>query len=338
LSLVFHRAKVRYVLAVPREQHRLELEIPAAAAREFCLLALETVGFQITAEEAWRLAGKLPLKLTSSSWPVQVEITLYAPSEDTTTLDVVGNIGGLGPIQERHLKNRLSELLAVIQQEAGVEVAGPEEAAPATSAQSVAKDGVVGRVGKKALEEIIRTCRPGEQPEFIIGSGMGGALAAFSDRCLIVKKGGMTSFMAGSTGGGRTTTFHYVDVMAVEYNSGWVNGTLEILTPSHDAGRASDYWKVSSGSGSGSSGWELPNVLPLPKREYEIARPHIDRLRQLIADAKRPQAPAAQAAPPATDLASQLTRLRELHADGALDDDEFQAAKRGVLENFSQAE
>lgn len=189
----------------------------------------------------------------------------------------------------------------------------------------------VGRVGKKALREIIESCRPGEKPEFIIGAGAAGALAAFGDRCVIVKKGGMTSFMAGATGGGRMTTFHYVDVMAIEYNSGWVTGTLEILTPSHDAGRASDTWKMSGTSGSGSSSWELPNVLPLSKMEYGAARVQINRMQELIAASKRPQV--ADQAPPHSDfdIASQLARLSELHGQGALDDEEFRRAKIRIL-------
>lgn len=197
--------------------------------------------------------------------------------------------------------------------------------------ETVMPQGAVGTIGKKSLEEIVDSCRAGEKPEFIIGSGMAGSLAAFSDRCMIVKKGGLTSWMAGATGGGRSATFHYVDIVSIEYNSGWNTGTLEILTPSHDAGRASDYWKTSGTSGRGSSAWEMPNVLPLSKSEYSAARHLVDRLRELVAESKRPQ-PSNPTPAPANDIASQLAQLSELHASGALDDDEFRAAKARILE------
>ena len=66
-------------------------------------------------------------------------------------------------------------------------------------------------------------------------------------------------------------------------------------------------------------------MLPLDKREYEKARPYIERMRELIAAAKRPSSA------PSGDIASQLERLAQLKASGALSEDEFESAKRRLL-------
>lgn len=50
----------------------------------------------------------------------------------------------------------------------------------------------------------------------MLGSGTGGVLACFDDRLMVIKVGAMTSWMAGSMGGGRVTTIHYRDITSVE--------------------------------------------------------------------------------------------------------------------------
>lgn len=195
---------------------------------------------------------------------------------------------------------------------------------------------VTGRVGGKVMDEIRKSCRPGETPAFIVGEGMAGGLVAFSDRCMIIKKGALAGLMSGSVGGGRTATFMYADVTGIEYNSGWVNGVLEILTPSYQGSANKDFWR---GSGKGRNAdsndpWTLSNTLPLTKSLYEQARRKIDRMRQMIADIKHP--PAVTAAPitapaPAADLPEQLARLAALHDSGVLDDDEFRQAKQALI-------
>ena len=45
------------------------------------------------------------------------------------------------------------------------------------------------RAGKQPLEAVLELCRPGELPRFVLADGLYGALAAFEDRCAIVKKG-----------------------------------------------------------------------------------------------------------------------------------------------------
>ena len=72
---------------------------------------------------------------------------------------------------------------------------------------------VGNRPTAKAWSVIREHASPGEVPWFVVGAEVaGGALAAFADRCLIVKVGAMTSMMAGSFGGGRITTFPFAEI------------------------------------------------------------------------------------------------------------------------------
>jgi hypothetical protein len=105
---------------------------------------------------------------------------------------------------------------------------------------------VIGRAGKKLLGETLKSCRANERPLFIVAEGQAGGLVAFEDRCMIIKKGALTGWMAGSVGGGRVTTFMYTDITGLEYNSGWINGVLEILTPSYQGTANKDFWRGSS--------------------------------------------------------------------------------------------
>lgn len=198
-------------------------------------------------------------------------------------------------------------------------------------------DLIIGRIGQKTLAEIQRSCRDGERPRFIVAEGQAGALAAFDDRCMIVKKGALTSLMAGSLGGGRVTTFMYGEITGIEYNSGFVNGVLEILTASYQGSANKDFWRGThrSRNANANDPWTLSNCLPLSKPLYEQARDRIDELKRLIADAKRPVVNVAAPAPSQGNLATQIAELAELHRSGALDDAEFAQAKRTLLQGAS---
>jgi hypothetical protein len=193
---------------------------------------------------------------------------------------------------------------------------------------------VVGRAGKKLLEEAKKSCRANETPLFILAEGQAGGLVAFEDRCMIIKKGALTGLMAGSVGGGRVATFMYTDITGVEYNSGWINGVLEILTASYQGTANKDFWRgTTKGRNKDSNNpWTLSNTLPLTKPTYEQARSKLDMMRTLIGEAKRPSQASSSPAPPVTaSLADEIQALAELHRNGVLDDDEFKSAKAKLL-------
>ena len=142
--------------------------------------------------------------------------------------------------------------------------------------------------------------------------------------------------MAGSFGGARIATFSYADITGVEYNSGFVTGVIEVLTPSYNGTSNRDYWRgtFSSRNADSNDPWTLSNTLPFDKLTYRQAAPHLAELRRRITEAKNPHvhvvAPQA-VANDADTLGAQLQHLADLHRDGVLSDEEFQRAKQQLL-------
>jgi hypothetical protein len=159
-----------------------------------------------------------------------------------------------------------------------------------------------------------------------------GALLVFGNRCVLTKGGLVGGFMAGSLGGERSATFFFSQITGIEYNSGMINGVLEILTPSYDGSRNKDFWQGSTSSRNANSNdpWTLSNTLPLTKNGYKTAKGMIDELRLMVAEAHQPKAAKVESAP---SMAGELGELSKLYESGLLTDEEFLAAKRKILGN-----
>ena len=193
-----------------------------------------------------------------------------------------------------------------------------------------------GKLSRKASEAILRQCHGAEKPWLILTSAGGaGTLTAFDNRLAIIKTGGFTSYMAGSLGGERSATFHFADITGIEFNSGWVNGVLEILTASYSGSTNKDFWRGSNRSRNADSNnpWTLSNCLPLLKSEHNSYLPEINELKARVGKSKqvRVQVAAPQVAPNSDGLAEQLQKLGDLHASGVLSAEEFAAAKARLL-------
>lgn len=183
------------------------------------------------------------------------------------------------------------------------------------------------KVGQKATDAIKRQCLDGKDPWLIVAPGGGmGLLAAWDDRVSVIKTGAWTSLMAGSLGGERAATFHFMDITGVEYNSGLINGVLEILTPSYSGGTPKDYWQ--SGS---NDPWKQSNTLPLVKTDYNKALDDINELRSRIGQVKSGRNAPMVEQPSPTAAAEEIRSLAELRDQGILTDEEFNAKKRQIL-------
>jgi len=182
---------------------------------------------------------------------------------------------------------------------------------------------ITGKVNKAALQEVIQSCRPGEMPKFILGDGINGVLAAYEDRCMVIKKGLGTSFMAGSLGGGRVATFAYRDITGIEYNSGIVTGVLEILTASYTGKTTNSPWSF----GNEKSAHESSNTLPWDKRFYNQVRPQIEWMQRKISESKTATGGSSVQA----SSSDELVKLAELQKQGVLTAKEFADAKQRIL-------
>lgn len=244
----------------------------------------------------------------------------------------------LGPVQDAIMRARSSAPTVETRQ------ALEESIRKATEAQRVARltiherwtsATILGTVSKKSGDAILRLCHADETPWLVLAPGAGqGVLAAFDDRLAIIKIGALTSFMAGSLGGERTTTFYFVDINAIEYNSGFANGVLEVLTASYQGTANKDFWRGTAQSRNADSNdpYTLSNALPMAKAVYQQWAPQIQELRSKIAESKRPAVNVVSSpAPAVSDLVSQLEKLVALRAAGALTDEEFAAAKARLV-------
>ena len=197
---------------------------------------------------------------------------------------------------------------------------------------------VGGSLTQKASNAILRQCLD-DRPWFIlVSNGGGGVLVAFEDRLAIIKTGAWTSFMAGSLGGERSTTFYYRDVNALEYNSGFMNGVLEVLTASYNGTANRDFWRGSNQSRNADSNdpFTLSNTLPLTKFEYNAALPEIKELKKKISQAKDMNVTVNVPAPtelvaPSTSIIDELTKLAALRDSGIVSDEEFEELKKQLV-------
>ena len=187
---------------------------------------------------------------------------------------------------------------------------------------------IVGRLPSDKASAAVEQHAGGESPWFAIGSGDAGVLAAWDDRLIIVKTGGKAAFMAGATGGGRIATFAFHDITGIEYNSGWVTGVLEVLTPSYQGSRNQDYWRGAASNRNNDAGdpWTLSNTLPLGKPFYTEAAPHLEELRKRIGAVRSPQGAVAK-----SSVAEELSKLAQLRDAGILSENEFADAKARLL-------
>ena len=163
---------------------------------------------------------------------------------------------------------------------------------------------IIGKVGEQPLEVVLALCRPGEQPRFVIGEGIYGALAAFEDRCAIVKKGPMTSWMSGARGEGLQATYRYAEIGGIRFVASTFTGVLEIVPADDDDPDG----ELLRGHGDPQ---KRADAIQLSKDLYEKAYARLDWLRDQIRDARR-------AADPSIEPAEQLKRMR-----AAVDDDPY---------------
>lgn len=191
-----------------------------------------------------------------------------------------------------------------------------------------------GTVTKKAQAAIARLCYPGERPWLVLcPGGAEGVMVVFNDRLAIVKTGALTSFMAGSLGGERSTTFYFRDINALEYNSGMLSGVLEVLTASYQGSANKDYWRGTTKSRNANSDdpWTLSNTLPMAKALYNQWTPDIQKIRSMISESKNPAPQGVPPGPAPKSLAEQIRDLAALRDAGLLTEEEFVRAKGQLL-------
>lgn len=160
---------------------------------------------------------------------------------------------------------------------------------------------------------------PGEQVLFCLVGSFDQALVALEERLLIIKVG----MIAGATFGGRVASFHYKDITGIEVNTGLINGVIEISTPSYQATEEKDWWSMQRDRDPA----KLSNCLPIYKANLKEYQPYLEKLREMIRKAKQTGVQGES-----EDITSQIEKLLRLYQSGALTEEEFQIAKKRLLE------
>lgn len=183
-------------------------------------------------------------------------------------------------------------------------------------------------------QEVFRnSSTSGKPPWLVVAAGTDGALAAYEDELIIAKTGAMTGFMSSATGGGRITHFPYSQIVSIEYNGGFINGVLEILTASYDGGMNKDFWGFKSSNSSAGDPRQQNNTLPIIKRVYNELAPDLNKIRQLMTRSNEVKisVDSIAVAPAQNDVVKQIKELSELKDAGILTHEEFEAAKLKLL-------
>ena len=180
---------------------------------------------------------------------------------------------------------------------------------------------ILDKKERKAAETAIHE---NDVVKFVLKSTGGQGLVALADRVIIVK----TGFMAGATFGDRVTSIPYQDVSSIQVNKGMVNATIAILAAGFGATNPGDFFS----SGKNDDPWKLPNCLPANKSLLKEFEPFLSELRTMVAASKSGSSAGGGFSAQAPDMASQLARLAELHAQGMLSEEEFVAAKMRLIE------
>lgn len=171
---------------------------------------------------------------------------------------------------------------------------------------------------------------PLDEVRFVLQNAHNFAFVALQNRVVIARYG----LVAGAAFGGRSAQFPYSDIVSISVSKGMLNATIEIHTAAHQANSVGDYWGgiAQTGSGTSPSPHEAPNAFPCDKKLLKAWKLHLDELNGYIAEARDGgvSAPEQATFEPA-DLSQRLSNLTQLHADGALSDDEFNAAKAQIL-------
>ncbi|MGY2005313.1 SHOCT domain-containing protein [Blastococcus sp. SYSU DS1024] len=179
------------------------------------------------------------------------------------------------------------------------------------------------RLHRKANEALDQNLGPDENVQVIITGPSNQAIIGTERRAFVYKKG----FMAGASFGSELTTWDYRNLVGVQIHTGMMSGAVVLQSPGQ-SGTKTNVWKNGD-----EDPYKAPNAIPL-NRPYEPAQEGVAILRQLIDVAQRsvtaPMAPPVQAAT-SVSLVDELKKLADLHAAGALTDEEFAMFKAHLI-------
>jgi hypothetical protein len=183
---------------------------------------------------------------------------------------------------------------------------------------SPAESSLLNALPEKTRKHLEPQLHDGEEVIAVINGASAQAIVALQTRLFIVKPG----LMAGATFGARVTSFDYRNITAIEVNKKLVTAVIEVIAAGYQGVRATSFWSTKDGQ----DAYKISNCLPLARAEADKAEPVLALIRERIAQLHSPTQQAGS-----TSVADELAKLAELHRQGILSVEEFDAAKRRLL-------
>ncbi len=167
---------------------------------------------------------------------------------------------------------------------------------------------------------------PGEVVEAVLVGGTGSQAILVTNRRLVVVKVG---FFAGSTGGGRATSFDFGDVVALQVQLGMMMGSLSVQSKGYGATQVGDYWDLQKDK----RVLDLPNVIVWSKTDDKKYAAELAYAHSKIAAAGNTTAgtPTQVASPDTATVADRLHRLDDLRQQGLVTEDEYADQRQRIL-------
>jgi hypothetical protein len=184
--------------------------------------------------------------------------------------------------------------------------------------------GTVDVLSRKARKHLYKHLGEGEEVKLCIQGANSQAIVALQERLLVIKPG----WEAAATFGARVTSFYYHDITGIEVNTGLLLGVIEINTPAYQGTATKDYWSTAKDR----DPRRLSNCIPIAKRHLAEYKPYIAELERLVREAKQGHRAPSSPTSDSGGIGAELERIAELRTSGALTEEEFQQAKRRILD------
>ena len=172
---------------------------------------------------------------------------------------------------------------------------------------------------KGANQVLDENLAPDEHVKVIIRGTLDSAMMGTDRRVFVFKMG----FMAGATFGHKFTSWDYRNIVGIQIETGLLTGFVVIQAPGTETADGS-YWSTGKNSPDKS-----PGAVPIHRYHFKQARKGVALLRLLISESQMQGSPANVST--SQDIPGKIKQLAELHEQGILTTEEFQAKKSELL-------
>jgi hypothetical protein len=189
--------------------------------------AVRTAGLN----KGWKIAEEAPDSVTfreGRKWSgVTHPVTVTAhvtDKDDGSEVEASGSVGGLGPIQSKHVQRQVTEFIAMVTGHGGA----PADAGGLTAA--TANPDLLRRIShlhSRVTTYLGENLREGEQIKVLIDGGANQVIVGTDSRLFVIKVG----WLAGATRGVEATSWSYRNVLGIQTHKGMVTGAVIVQGP-----------------------------------------------------------------------------------------------------------